>query len=134
MPAPTKVARRKKVAKKRHRKKTTQKSFEAKPARKARKRSYEFGGLGKKINLSATEVARSFSDVVSRVHYTGVTVTVERGGDPVCRIVPVGSLHATIRDLVEVLSTVPAADDRFADDLDAIVRSQATVEDAPWEC
>ena len=40
--------------------------------------------------ISATEAARSFSDVVARVHYRGEEFVVEKGSEAVCKISPVG--------------------------------------------
>jgi hypothetical protein len=40
-------------------------------------------------HISATEAARTFSDILNRVRYRGEAFVVERGGEPVCRISPV---------------------------------------------
>jgi prevent-host-death family protein len=42
-----------------------------------------------KSEISATEAARRFSEILSRVRYRDETFVVKRGGVPVCEIVPV---------------------------------------------
>jgi antitoxin (DNA-binding transcriptional repressor) of toxin-antitoxin stability system len=41
-----------------------------------------------KSHISATEAARSFSELINRVHDRGESFVVERGGKPICEIVP----------------------------------------------
>ena len=42
--------------------------------------------------LSVTQAARSFSDLLNRVFYQGVSVELERGNKIIARISPVGSV------------------------------------------
>jgi prevent-host-death family protein len=44
------------------------------------------------VKISATEAARNFSGLINRVHYRGETFVVERGGEPVGKIVPLRRL------------------------------------------
>ena len=89
--------------------------------------------LPKKI--SATEAARSFSDVVSRVHYRGEEFVVEKGGEAMCKISPVGqgATKSTIADLLAVLADAPAPDQGFRDLVLEVARRQPKAPKSPWE-
>jgi len=82
-------------------------------------------------HISATRAARNFSALLNRVMYRGEAFVVERGGQPVCRIVPAGPRQCTVADLVEFLRSAPKPDPGFWDDLEEIVRSQPPVPKAP---
>ena len=41
-----------------------------------------------KLRISATETARRFSELMNRVRYRGESFVVERGGKPICEILP----------------------------------------------
>jgi len=82
-------------------------------------------------HISATRAARNFSDLLNRVVYRGEAFVVERGGEPVCRIVPAGPRKCTVADLVEFLRTAPKPDPGYWDDLEEIIRSQPPLPKAP---
>jgi prevent-host-death family protein len=73
---------------------------------------------------SVTEAARNFSDLVDRVLNRGEVFVVERGGQPVCRIVPARPANFTLRDLVRLLKTIPKPDPGYWDDIENIQRNQ----------
>jgi antitoxin (DNA-binding transcriptional repressor) of toxin-antitoxin stability system len=83
--------------------------------------------------ISATEAARSFSDVVARVHYRGEEFVVEKGGEAVCRISPVGhgATKSTIADLLTVLDALPSVDDGYGQTVRAIARKQPKTPRSP---
>jgi prevent-host-death family protein len=83
-------------------------------------------------NISATEAVRRFSDILNRVRYRGDEFTIERGGEPVCRIIPAGIRRLTVAELAEVLATAPAPDPEFLDEVEALSRNQPRVPDAAW--
>lgn len=83
--------------------------------------------------ISATEAARELSDVLNRVKYQGVTFLIERGGEPVARLVPVGPVAFTGATVVSLLRELGRPDPGFADDLEAITRGQPTLEASSWE-
>lgn len=86
--------------------------------------------------ISATEAARSFSDVVARVHYRGEEFVVEKGGEAVCKISPVGRLGATkstIADLLTVLDAMPSVDDGYKEAVLEVTRKQPKTPRSPWE-
>jgi antitoxin (DNA-binding transcriptional repressor) of toxin-antitoxin stability system len=90
--------------------------------------------LAKKI--SATEAARSFSDVVARVRYQGEEFIVEKGGEAVCRISPVGSGRAaksTIGDFLRLLEELPPVDDDYRKTVLELTRKQRNMPRSPWE-
>lgn len=84
-------------------------------------------------NISATEAARSFSDLINRVLYKGDVFVIERGGRPVCRIVPARPVKFTLRDLVQLLKTIPKPDGGYWDDLEEIRKGQPSLPESPWE-
>ena len=40
------------------------------------------------MSVTATQVARSFSDFINRVHYKGETFVIERGGETIAQLSP----------------------------------------------
>jgi antitoxin (DNA-binding transcriptional repressor) of toxin-antitoxin stability system len=83
--------------------------------------------------VSATQAARTFSRLVNRVRFRGEAFVVVRGGEVVCRVVPVvPPAQRTVADLVRLLHTAPRPDERFAEDLEKITRKQPAMPRAPW--
>jgi antitoxin (DNA-binding transcriptional repressor) of toxin-antitoxin stability system len=82
--------------------------------------------------LSATELAKNQSSILSRVHRRGERFIVERNGEPVATIGPVEpSMGMTVRELFALLRRTDRPDDQFVDDLEAIQTEQGTAE-TPW--
>lgn len=67
--------------------------------------------------ITATDAARAFSDMLDRVEHRGHSFTVTRKGRPVAQICPAGPRTITVRELLELLRTAPKPDDDFAADL-----------------
>jgi antitoxin (DNA-binding transcriptional repressor) of toxin-antitoxin stability system len=83
--------------------------------------------------VSATEAARTFSDLLNRIRYRGEEFLVERGGDPVCRMSPAGPpSRATWKDLAALLDDVPHPDAGFARDVRRAARKQDRLPRSPW--
>ena len=83
--------------------------------------------------LSATEVQRGFSDVVNRVYYRREVIVVERGGEPVCEIVPAtDEWFFTGADFVELLKAIPGPGKAWADAVDEAAGGQPAAEGEPW--
>jgi prevent-host-death family protein len=82
--------------------------------------------------ISATEAARNFSDIVNRVVYRREEFVIERGGEPVCRIVPAGPPRCTLGDLSKLLSAIPKPDSAFWDQVEAITKNQGVVPESSW--
>jgi antitoxin (DNA-binding transcriptional repressor) of toxin-antitoxin stability system len=85
-----------------------------------------------KTRISATHAARAFSDLLNRVRYRGEEFIVERGGEPVCQIVPARPAVRTVADLVQLLRTVPRPDDEYIDILEDITKNQPSLPPSPW--
>jgi len=82
--------------------------------------------------ITATEAARTFSDLLNRVRYRGEEFVVERGGEPVCRIVPAQPVKRTLADLVRILESAPKPDTAYWDTVEKITRRQPKVPKSPW--
>ncbi len=83
--------------------------------------------------ITATELSRSLSDILSRVRYKGETFIVERNGVPVATLgpatstktMPLGEFFAFLKD--------NWPDDKFAEDLEAIHALQQPARMPEWE-
>ena len=84
------------------------------------------------IRVSATEAARTFSDLVNRVRYRGESFVVERAGEPVCRIAPATTIRRTLADLVRVLESLPAPDAAYLDVVTKATKRQPKLPRSAW--
>lgn len=82
--------------------------------------------------VTATEAARHFSDLVSRVCYQHETFVIERGGRALCQLAPVDAGACTGSELLALLTRLPRPDDAFLDAVEQIGRAQPPVEESPW--
>lgn len=81
--------------------------------------------------MTATDVSRNFSEVLSRVA-SGETVEIVRNGAPVARLGPAGKPQFLSGDaFVQMLRAAPAVDEEFASDVIAARRELPEVAD-PW--
>ena len=85
-----------------------------------------------KSEISATDAARRFSEILNRVRYRNESFVVKRGGEPICEIVPVSSSTFTGRDLVELLRSLPHPDQDYLDLVEQHVRKQPKAEKSKW--
>ncbi len=85
-----------------------------------------------KSEISATDAARRFSEVLNRVRYRNETFVVKRGGEPVCEIVPVRTATFTGRELVELLRSLPHPDKEYLEVVEQHVRKQPRAEKSKW--
>ena len=84
--------------------------------------------------ITATELAKSLSDVLNRVYYRGESFVIERNGDVVATLGPAKpEKAATVGELIEHLKKIHWPLEGFADDLEAIQASQRKVEPPPWD-
>ena len=82
--------------------------------------------------VSATEAARTFSDLLNRIRYRGEEFLVERGGEPICRMVPATtSRNLTMRQLADILRELPAPDRGYAADVRSAARHQGRLPRSP---
>ena len=83
--------------------------------------------------VSATEAARTFSDLLNRIRYRGEEFVVERAGEPVCRMSPAAAARRmTLSELASLLREIPKTDAGFASDVRRAVRSQGRLPRSPW--
>lgn len=82
--------------------------------------------------ISATRAARTFSDLLNRVRYRGEAFVVERGGEPVCRVVPARPPARTLRELVRLLRSMPKPDPAYWDAVEEVVTRQPELPRSPW--
>ena len=83
--------------------------------------------------ITATEAARSFSDLLNRVRYRGETFRIVRSGEEVAQLTA-ASAHSgiSLRDLLSELKARPTDDPDFADDLERIQAGQPRSAEDPW--
>jgi prevent-host-death family protein len=81
--------------------------------------------------ISATDAARSFSDLLNRVA-AGEEVEVIRSGTPVAVISPPKSRLVTAQRFRDLVATAPPLDEAFADDVRA-ARASAGPPDSAWQ-
>jgi antitoxin (DNA-binding transcriptional repressor) of toxin-antitoxin stability system len=82
--------------------------------------------------ISATDAARTFSDLLNRVQYRGETIVVERNGAAVCEISPAKPLAFMLSELAGLLRTPAKPDAGYWDLVEVITRNQPVVEPSPW--
>lgn len=88
--------------------------------------------------LSVTDAARSFSDVINRVRYRGERFMLTKGGLPVAELRPVAMTRVvTARDLASRLASIPhlgsAAATRLGADIDEARAAVGGAGASPWE-
>jgi antitoxin (DNA-binding transcriptional repressor) of toxin-antitoxin stability system len=84
--------------------------------------------------ISATEAARSFSELLDRVCYRGETFVIERGGEPVCEMSHVRPMRFTGADFLTLLHSLPKPDPGFWKAVEKATRQEPAVPESPWEC
>jgi hypothetical protein len=57
---------------------------------------------------------------------------VERGGEPVCRILPAEPPPLTLKEFIEFWRSLPKPDPEYWDDVERAVNSQPPMPDLPW--
>jgi len=77
--------------------------------------------------VSARHAARHFFDLLNRVVLRGESFVIERGGGPICRIVPIGPPQCTPAGLAELLRSIPKPDAGYWKDLEEIAKHQLLV-------
>ena len=85
-----------------------------------------------KLRISATETARRFSELMNRVRYRGESFVVERGGKPICEILPVQPPKFTGRELADLLRSLPKPDEGYLALVENLMANQSTVAESRW--
>ena len=83
--------------------------------------------------ITATDLARSLSDILNRVRYKGETFVIQRKGEPIATLTPIAPMPGvTLGELAEALGRLTMPGEGFADDLEAIQASQPKLEAPQW--
>jgi antitoxin (DNA-binding transcriptional repressor) of toxin-antitoxin stability system len=84
--------------------------------------------------ITATELAKNLSDLLSRITYRGEEFVIERNGDPIAKLTPPDQpAGVDLMEFIDELRGVPRPDDRFAEDLAYIHATQGVVERDLWQ-
>lgn len=83
--------------------------------------------------VSATEAARSFSELLDRVCYRGETFVIERGGEPVCEISHVTPPRFTGADFLTLLHSLPKPDPGYWDAVEDRTKQTPALPESPWD-
>ena len=84
--------------------------------------------------ITATELSRSLSDILSRVRYKGETFIVQRNGEHVATLAPpVPAKHMTLREFVAFLKEHPVPDEDFAKDVEEARSHQTPARIPEWD-
>jgi antitoxin (DNA-binding transcriptional repressor) of toxin-antitoxin stability system len=86
-----------------------------------------------KSRISATEAARSFSELMNRVRYRGESFVVERSGKPICEIVPAGPPKFSGAELAGLLRSLPKPDAEYLEVVEELIAKQPTVAESGWQ-
>src|SRR4029079_5168503 len=82
--------------------------------------------------ISATEAARSFSELLDRVCYRGETFVIERGGELVCEMSLVTPPRFTGADFLTLLHSLPKPDPGYWDAVEESTKQTPSVPESPW--
>ena len=102
-----------------------------KPTKKLRRA--RFSHANGKRRISATEAARSFSELLDRISYRGESFVIERGGEAVCEMSHVKPARFTGTDLLSLLYSLPKPDSGYWDALAEATKQRQSVPESPWE-
>lgn len=86
-----------------------------------------------KSRVSATEAARNFSELMNLVRYRGESFVVERGGKPICEILPVRPPKFSGAELAELLRSLPKPDREYLAIVEDLIAKQPTVAKSQWQ-
>ncbi len=85
-----------------------------------------------KSRISATEAARSFSELMNRVRYRGESFVVERSGKPICEILPAKPPKFSGAEFANLLRSLPKPDEEYLAVVEEVVTKQPTVAESGW--
>jgi antitoxin (DNA-binding transcriptional repressor) of toxin-antitoxin stability system len=86
-----------------------------------------------KSRISATEAARTFSDLMNRVRYRGESFIVERSGKPICEILPARPPKFSGAELASLLRSLPKPDEEYLAIVEDLIAKQATAAESGWQ-
>lgn len=86
-------------------------------------------------HVTEEDAAQHFPSLLNRVVDTGEEIIVERAGQAVCRISPIVPAPVrTLRDLVELLKSLPPLDEDYIRTVESVSRTQPQIPESPWDC
>ena len=85
------------------------------------------------FRISATKAARSFSELMNRVRYRGESFIIERGGRPICEILPARPPKFSGAEFVNLLRTLPRPDEDYLAVVEELVTKQPIVAESGWQ-
>lgn len=85
-----------------------------------------------KSHILASEAARGFSELMNRVRYRGEGFIVERGGKPICEILPAKPPKFSGTELANLLRALPKPDEEHLGIVDDLIARQTTVAESEW--
>jgi PHD/YefM family antitoxin component YafN of YafNO toxin-antitoxin module len=80
-----------------------------------------------RVRISTTESARRFSELMNRVRYRDDSFVVERGGKPVCEILPAQPSRFSGKELADLLRSLPKPDEEYLTLVEELSAKQSTV-------
>jgi antitoxin (DNA-binding transcriptional repressor) of toxin-antitoxin stability system len=83
--------------------------------------------------ISATKAARSFSELMNRVRYRGESFVVERGGKPICEILPARPPGFSGAELAALLRSLPKPDEQYLAIVERLIAKQPAVAESGWQ-
>ncbi len=85
--------------------------------------------------ISAAQLATNITDIMNRVRYQSEQFIIEQDGEPIAALTPTPSPRktTTFQELADALRDIPSPDPGFADDVEAIQRSQPPAWDSTWD-
>jgi prevent-host-death family protein len=87
-----------------------------------------------KSRISATEAARTFSELMNRVRYRGESFIVERGRKPICEILPIRPLRFSGAGLANLLRSLPKPDEEHLAIVEELITNQPSVAESGCQC
>ena len=86
-----------------------------------------------KSHISATKAARSFSELMTRVRDRGESFVVERGGKPICEILPATPPKFSGAELANLLRSLPKPGEEYLAVVEDLIAKQPTVAESGWQ-
>ena len=85
-----------------------------------------------KSRITATQTTRQFSELMNRVRYRGESFIVERGGRPICEILPARPASFSGGELAALLQSLPRPDKKYLDLVERLAARQPKVAASKW--
>lgn len=85
-------------------------------------------------SISATKAAREFSSLLARVKHRGEEFVIEKGGEPMCQVIPVrkAAPRSTAADLARIIGTFTRPDAAYLREVEGVARRQPKAPRSPW--